>query len=104
MEKLMAKENETVKIADLKELLANAGNREKALTAEVKAAVANLIVKMTEARAEGLVAFIGLDNGEQTGAPELTVFRMIKVVDQWQKPQPTQQDNMVPAGQGPRRG
>lgn len=97
--------NEAVKmgpegIADLKTLLSNAGkDKAEKLTKDVKDALAALINRMAEARAEGLVTYIGLDNGEESGMPALTFFRVIKIIDTFKAPQPGQ-DN---APQGARR-
>lgn len=68
------------KVPNLQELLEKAGTRDKQLAEEVRQLTDLLIDKMAEARANGLIVSIALDNGADSGKPVLTAMRVEKRV------------------------
>lgn len=93
MENAVAEQdNEDRRVPDLKTLLERNTNKEKRVIEDLRQIVDVLMEKMIEARALGLVMYVSLDNGAETGKPVLTGMRIEKrMVDyvnkEWQKEQ-----------------
>lgn len=57
------------------------------LATECRGIVEALVGKMAEMLTRGLVVNIGVDNGEQSGKPALTMFKVHKRIAEFQAPQ-----------------